>query len=291
MRRNVTLVIVAGCVIGLVTFGVRASFGLFTDPLTDLRGWDREAFAFAIAIQNLVWGLGQPFAGAIADRYGAGRVLVAGGVLYALGTALMAVSTTTAQLALTGGVLIGLGLSGGSFMVVLAAFTRLVPEDRRSWSLGLATAAGSMGQFLFAPLGQAFISAYGPVTALVLLAQHARDRPDPRLRADRPRRGERRARHRRHAGDPRRALAPQLPAADRGLLRLRLPHRLHHHAPAAVSDRSRLQRRPGRLGDRADRPLQRDRRLQRGRARRPPAAASTCSAASTSRARSRSRCS
>ena len=170
MRRNVTLVIVAGCIIGLVTFGVRASFGLFTDPLTELRGWDREAFAFAIAIQNLVWGLGQPIAGGIADRYGAGRVLAAGGLLYAAGTALMAVSTTQAQLALTGGVLIGLGLSGGSFMVVLAAFTRLVPEDRRSWSLGLATAAGSMGQFLFAPLGQAFISAYGAVTALVLLS-------------------------------------------------------------------------------------------------------------------------
>ena len=194
MRRNVTLVIVAGCVIGLVTFGVRASFGLFTDPLSDLRGWDREAFAFAIAIQNLVWGLGQPFAGAIADRYGAGRVLVAGGVLYALGTALMAVSTTQAQLALTAGVLIGLGLSGGSFMVVLAAFTRLVPEDRRSWSLGLATAAGSMGQFLFAPLGQAFISAYGPVDGARAAGEHARGGPDPGLRAQRPRRRLRRAR-------------------------------------------------------------------------------------------------
>ena len=170
MRRTVTLVIVAGCVIGLVTFGVRASLGLFTDPLSSLRGWDREAFAFAIAIQNLVWGLGQPVAGGIADRYGAGRVLAAGGVLYAAGTALMAVSTPPATLALTGGVLIGLGLAGGSFMVVLAAFTRLVPEDRRSWSLGLATAAGSMGQFLFAPLGQAFIDGYGVVTALVLLS-------------------------------------------------------------------------------------------------------------------------
>src|SRR5918997_3483008 len=170
MRRTATLVILAGCVIGLVTFGVRSSLGLFTDPLSSLRGWDREAFAFAIAIQNLVWGLGQPIAGGIADRYGAVRVLAAGGLLYAAGTALMAVSTSEAALALTGGVLIGLGLSGGSFMVVLAAFTRLVPEDRRSWSLGLATAAGSMGQFLFAPLGQAFISAYGPVTALVLLA-------------------------------------------------------------------------------------------------------------------------
>ena len=135
-----------------------------------MRGWDREAFAFAIAIQNLMWGLGQPVAGAVADRFGAGRVLAVGGVLYAAGTALMAVSTSPAALALTGGVLIGLGLAGGSFIVVLAAFTRLVPEDRRSWSLGLATAAGSMGQFLFAPLGQAFISGYGAVTALVLLS-------------------------------------------------------------------------------------------------------------------------
>src|SRR5689334_12749193 len=134
--RTVSLVIVAGCMIGLVTFGVRASLGLFTDPLSSLRGWDREAFAFAIAVQNIVWGLGQPVAGGIADRYGAGRVLAAGGVLYAAGTALMAFSTTPATLALTGGVLIGLGLAGGSFMVVLAAFTRLVPEDRRSWSLG-----------------------------------------------------------------------------------------------------------------------------------------------------------
>lgn len=170
MRRTATLVIVAGCLIGVVTFGVRSTLGLFTDPLTSVRGWDREAFAFAIAIQNLMWGLGQPFAGAIADRFGAGRVLAVGGALYAAGTALMAVSTSPLTLALTGGVLIGLGLSGGSFMIVLAAFTRLVPEDRRSWSLGLATAAGSMGQFLFAPLGQAFISSYGAVTALVLLA-------------------------------------------------------------------------------------------------------------------------
>ena len=92
MRRSTTLVIIAGCVIGLVTFGVRSSFGLFTDPLSSVRGWDREAFAFAIAIQNLVWGLGQPVAGAVADRFGAGRVLAVGGVLYAAGTALMAVA-------------------------------------------------------------------------------------------------------------------------------------------------------------------------------------------------------
>ena len=98
------------------------------------------------------------------------RVLAAGGAMYALGTALMAMSTSAASLAITGGVLLGLGLAGGSFTIVLAAFARLVPEEKRSWSMGLATAAGSMGQFLFAPLGQAFISGYGPVTALLLLS-------------------------------------------------------------------------------------------------------------------------
>ena len=169
-RSTATTVIVAGCLIAVVTYGLRTSFGLFTDPLSVARGWDRETFALAIALQNLLWGLGQPFAGAVADRYGAGRVLAAGGALYALGTALMAMSTSAASLALTGGVLVGLGLAGGSFTIVLAAFARLVPEDRRSWSMGLATAAGSMGQFLFAPLGQAFLSRYGPVTALLLLS-------------------------------------------------------------------------------------------------------------------------
>src|SRR5215210_7727910 len=168
--RTPTVVILAGCLIGLVSFGLRSSFGLFTEPLSAVRGFDRETFAFAIAIQNLVWGLGQPVAGAIADRYGSGRVLACGGLLYVLGTVLMAESTTGAQLALTAGVLIGLGLAGGSFMIVLAAFARLVPEERRSWAMGLATAAGSLGQFVFAPLGQAFIAGYGAVTALVLLS-------------------------------------------------------------------------------------------------------------------------
>jgi predicted MFS family arabinose efflux permease len=168
--RTPAVIITAGCLIALVSFGLRSSFGLFTEPLSVARGFDRETFAFAIAVQNLVWGLGQPFAGAIADRYGAGRVLAGGGVLYVLGTALMAASTSGAALALTGGVLLGLGLAGGSFMIVLAAFARLVPEERRSWAMGLATAAGSMGQFLFAPLGQAFITSYGAVTALLLLS-------------------------------------------------------------------------------------------------------------------------
>jgi predicted MFS family arabinose efflux permease len=170
LRRSTTVVVVAGCLIAVVTYGMRASLGLFTQPLSDLRGWDRETFAFAIAIQNLLWGIGQPFAGAIADRYGSGRVLAGGGLLYVAGGVLMASSTSGAALTLSGGVLLGLGLSGASFLIVIAAFSRLVPPDRRSWAIGLATASGSLGQFLFAPLGQAFLSEYGPVTALVLLS-------------------------------------------------------------------------------------------------------------------------
>jgi MFS family permease len=168
--RRPNAIVVAGCLIAIITFGVRTSFGLFTDPLTAARGFDREAFALAIAFQNLLWGLGQPFAGAIADRWGAGRVLAVGGLVYAGGVALMAQSTSPGVLTLTGGVLVGLGVAGGSFTIVIAAFARLVSPDRRSWAMGLATAAGSMGQFLFAPLGQSFISAYGPVTALMLLS-------------------------------------------------------------------------------------------------------------------------
>src|SRR5262245_25159096 len=168
--RSPTAIVVAGCLIAIITFGVRTTFGLFTAPLSELRGWDRESFALAIAIQNLMWGLGQPFAGAVADRYGAGRVLAVGGVVYACGVALMSVSTSPLALTLTGGVLVGLGVAGGSFTIVIAAFARLVEPERRSWAMGLATAAGSMGQFIFAPLGQGFIDAYGLTTALVLLS-------------------------------------------------------------------------------------------------------------------------
>lgn len=106
----------------------------------------------------------------MADRFGAGRVLAAGGIVYALGTALMAVAATPLTFYLSGGLLVGLGLSAGSFTIVLAAFSRLVPADRRSWAMGVGTTAGSMGQFVFAPLGQGFISAYGWATALVLIA-------------------------------------------------------------------------------------------------------------------------
>ena len=159
-----------GCLIALITYGLRTSFGLFATPIAEGRGWSPEVFALAIAIQNIVWGMGQPFAGAIADRYGSARILAAGGVVYAAGVALMAVSPTPLAFNLSAGVLVGLGLSGASFTIVIAALGRLVPEDRSSQAMGLATAAGSLGQFVFAPLGQAFLTDYGWQTALLLLA-------------------------------------------------------------------------------------------------------------------------
>lgn len=164
------LVIVCGCLVSLITFGLRGTFGLFTAPLSAEHGWSREVFGLAMAIQNLLWGVGQPVAGALADRFGIARVLAGGGLLYAVGMALTAYSATPLALYATAGVLVGLGMGGASTMTVVAAFGRLVPEEYRSWALGLGTAAGSMGQFLVVPLGQAFISAYGWQHALLLLA-------------------------------------------------------------------------------------------------------------------------
>ena len=171
--RTPAVVVTCGCLIALLTFGIRSSFGLFTIPISDAHGWGREVFALAIAVQNLLWGAGQPFAGALADRFGSARVLALGGLLYAAGVALMAMAATPLQMNLTAGVLIGLGLAGGSFTIVMAALARRVPPERRSWAMGVATAAGSLGQFLMAPLGQAFILAYGWQTALLLLATGA----------------------------------------------------------------------------------------------------------------------
>ncbi|CAN5587218.1 MFS transporter [soil metagenome] len=168
--RAPAFVVLCGCLIALITYGLRTSFGLFAAPISEGRGWSPEVFALAIAIQNIVWGLGQPFAGAVADRYGSARILAAGGVVSGAGVALMAVSPTPAAFHLTAGVLVGLGLSGGSFTIVIAALGRLVPEEKSSQAMGLATAAGSLGQFAFAPLGQVFLADYGWQSALLLLA-------------------------------------------------------------------------------------------------------------------------
>jgi len=166
-------IIFCGCLISLIAFGIRSSYGLFNQPISAANGWGREVFAFSLALQNLIWGLGLPVAGMLADRFGPVRVLAIGGILYGAGVALSAVSTTPLALDISAGVIVGLGLSGSAFGIVLAAIAKLVPDEKRSWALGLATAAGSLGQFLFAPLGQAFISAYGWQIALMMLAAFA----------------------------------------------------------------------------------------------------------------------
>lgn len=164
------VIVAAGCLIALITFGPRASAGLFQIPMTLQFHWGRDIFGLALAIQNLLWGLGAPFAGAIADRYGTVRVLCVGAVLYAAGLVTMAYATTPLQLHLGAGVLIGFGLSACSFNLVLAAFGKLLPEQWRPMAFGAGTAAGSFGQFLFPPIGNILIETIGWQQALVVFA-------------------------------------------------------------------------------------------------------------------------
>lgn len=169
LARALPLFIVAGCLIALFSNGPRTVMGLFLAPMIDAHGWSRETFALSIAIQNIMWGLGQPLAGAIADRYGSARVLAGGGVLYAAGLALMAWAPTPLWLHLSAGVLMGLGMAAASFYIVLAAFAQRVPPEKRTIVFGIGMAAGSMGQFLFAPLGQSLIQTFGWAEALTIL--------------------------------------------------------------------------------------------------------------------------
>lgn len=168
------IMVVAGCLIGLLAFGIRSSFGLFVDPISGKGdgafGFGREAFAFALAIQNLAWGVGQPIAGALADKYGPWRVLAGGGAIFASGLALMTVSSDTTSFTITAGLLVGLGMSGAGHNTVLAAFGQLMPPERRAWAMGLGTATASLGQFLVVPLGQAFIETYGWAGAVSIMA-------------------------------------------------------------------------------------------------------------------------
>ena len=165
------MVVVAVAALALcLIMGARQTFGLFLQPITSDLGWGRETFALSMAVQNLLWGLAQPFVGAVADRYGSGRVLALGTLGYAAGLYLMSVSTTVTTFHLSAGVLIGVALSATTFAVVLGAVGRAVPPQRQSMALGLASAGGSFGQFAMIPTGQAFISAYGWSTALVILA-------------------------------------------------------------------------------------------------------------------------
>ena len=170
LQRKIWFVVAIGCLCSLLFFGIRANFGIFLAPMSADLGWGREVFALAMAIQNLIWGLGQPLAGMVADRYGTARVLAAGGLLYAVGIYGMANATSPGVFHVTAGLLVGLGMAGASFAMVLAAIGRMVSEKHRNLAFGIVTAAGSMGQFILVPIGQAFITAYGWGTALVLLA-------------------------------------------------------------------------------------------------------------------------
>ena len=168
--RTPSVIVICGCLMAILSFGPRSALGFFLTPMSQENGWGREVFSLALAMQNLLWGAAQPFAGAIADRFGALRVLSGGATMYVLGLMLMANAHSPAVLELSAGALLGFGLSGCSFNVVLAAFGKLLPERWRSLAFGAGTAAGSFGQFLFSPLAVALNDAYGWQGALLIFA-------------------------------------------------------------------------------------------------------------------------
>ncbi|GAA4350411.1 MFS transporter [Variovorax defluvii] len=161
-------VVCGGAIMGLA-LGIRHVQGLFLLPMTLDRGWSREAFAFAIAVQNLVWGIAQPLTGMVADRFGAVRVLVAGALLYAAGLVLMSLSLSPLHLTLSGGVLIGIALACTAFGTVYGAISRRVDPAHRGWALGLTGAIGGLGQFVLVPVVQGLQQWLGWALALVIL--------------------------------------------------------------------------------------------------------------------------
>jgi MFS family permease len=168
--RTPAVILICGCLISICTNGPRSSFGFFLQPMSMELHWGRDVFALAIAIQNIINGIGQPFSGAIADRFGTTRSLIAGALIYSIGLVLMSNATTPGMLTLSAGVLIGFGLSGASFPIVLASFGKLMPPEWRSTAFGIGTAAGSFGQFLFSPLAVVLIGNVGWHNAILVYA-------------------------------------------------------------------------------------------------------------------------
>jgi len=166
--RNPIVVIVAGCLISAIGFGIRSTFGIYLEPMTSDLGWTRETYAFAMALQNLFWGLVLPIAGGLADKYGSTRVIALGAVVYALGVWGMSIADSGFMLSMTGGVLAGTGIALSAFTLAMAAMARVVSPGRRSLVFGLGTAAGSFGQVLFSPIAQNFVNQYGWSSTLVI---------------------------------------------------------------------------------------------------------------------------
>jgi len=168
-RLSAARVLICGAAIVTLSMGIRHGFGLWLQPITQAQGWTRETFSLALAIQNLSWGVFGIFAGMAADRFGALRVLIAGAVLYALGLAGMALTSTTLGFALTTGVLIGAAQAGTTYAVIYGVIGRQIPAEKRSWAMGVAAAAGSFGQFLMVPVEGWLIDFFGWQQALLVL--------------------------------------------------------------------------------------------------------------------------
>ncbi|OYT86602.1 MAG: MFS transporter [Burkholderiales bacterium PBB6] len=165
-----TQVLICGAFIVTLSMGIRHGFGLWLQPITMDRGWTRETFAFALAVQNIAWGVAGPFAGMLADRFGAYRVLVVGALLYSVGLVIMALATSGAAFTGGTGLILGMAQSGTTYAVVYGVIGRNVAADKRSWAMGVAAAAGSFGQFLMVPVETWLIDHWGWQNALFVLA-------------------------------------------------------------------------------------------------------------------------
>ena len=171
-KKIISLAIVLASVLLAINFGFRSSLGLFLKPVSETFGYGREVFAFSLALQNLLWGLSQPIAGAFADKFGTSRVIIMGSIFYSLGLYITATADSFIGLHLGAGILIGMGISGTGLGVILPAMARMVAPEKRALALGVGTAAGSAGQFLFIPVAREFLVAYGWQVALTVSYTH-----------------------------------------------------------------------------------------------------------------------
>lgn len=166
----VKILLFSACLLLMMSFGLRSSFGLFVSPMSEAHGWGRDVITTALAIQNLTWGVVAVFAGGLADRYGNLKVVISAIILYSLGIFWMASTTQVWALGSSAGMLVGAGIAGTSFGIILPALMRAVPEGRRQWAAGVGTAAGSMGQFMIVPFSQSLIDAFGWFSSLHILS-------------------------------------------------------------------------------------------------------------------------